>query len=50
MVAGAAQVLSAMLPDPALRRLAALLDGFAAELAASCPGATHGALPGPPLG
>jgi hypothetical protein len=27
-----------MLPDPALRRLAALLDGFAAELAASCPG------------
>ncbi|MGX1315764.1 hypothetical protein RKD24_005883 [Streptomyces calvus] len=27
-------------PDPALRRLATLLDGFAAELAASCPGAT----------
>jgi hypothetical protein len=40
VVAGSAQVLSAMLPDPALRRLAVLLDGFAAELAASCPGAT----------
>jgi hypothetical protein len=38
VVAGAAQVVSAMLPDPALRRLALLLDGFAAELAASCPG------------
>ncbi|MYQ44903.1 hypothetical protein GTW40_07470, partial [Streptomyces sp. SID4985] len=40
LVGGAAPVVSAMLPDPALRRLAALLDGFAAELAASCPGAT----------
>ncbi|MGW3246131.1 hypothetical protein [Streptomyces sp. NPDC001070] len=39
-VSGAAQVVSAMLPDPALRRLATLLDGFAAELAASCPGAS----------
>ncbi|GAA2423423.1 hypothetical protein [Streptomyces glaucus] len=39
LVGGAAPVVSAMLPDPALRRLAALLDGFAAELAASCPGA-----------
>ncbi|PYC79743.1 hypothetical protein C7C46_13750 [Streptomyces tateyamensis] len=39
LVAGAAPVVSAMLPDPALRRLAVLLDGFAAELAASCPGA-----------
>ncbi|MBQ0825702.1 hypothetical protein [Streptomyces tagetis] len=39
-VAGAAPVVSAMLSDPALRRLATLLDGFAAELAASCPGAT----------
>jgi hypothetical protein len=38
LVSGSAQVVSAMLPDPALRRLAALLDGFAAELAASCPG------------
>ncbi len=40
VVSGAAQVVSAMLPDPALRRLATFLDGFAAELAASCPGAT----------
>ncbi|MFF4761523.1 hypothetical protein [Streptomyces sp. NPDC001292] len=40
LVDGAAPVVSAMLPDPALRRLATLLDGFAAELAASCPGAT----------
>ncbi|WP_069169315.1 hypothetical protein [Streptomyces griseus] len=38
VVSGAAEVVSAMLPDPALRRLATLLDGFAAELAASCPG------------
>ncbi|TXL87986.1 hypothetical protein [Streptomyces sp. IB2014 016-6] len=38
VVAGAAPVVSAMLPDPSLRRLATLLDGFAAELAASCPG------------
>jgi hypothetical protein len=29
-----------MLPDPPLRRLATLLDGFAAELAASCPGSS----------
>jgi hypothetical protein len=40
LVAGSAQVVSAMLPEPALRRLATLLDGFAAELAASCPGAS----------
>lgn len=40
LVAGAAPVVSAMLPDPELRRRATLLDGFAAELAASCPGAT----------
>ncbi|MFE1507052.1 hypothetical protein [Streptomyces sp. NPDC058726] len=39
LVAGAAPVVSAMLPEAGLRRLAALLDGFAAELAASCPGA-----------
>lgn len=38
LVSSSAQVISAMLPDPALRRLAVLLDGFAAELAASCPG------------
>jgi hypothetical protein len=40
LVSGAAPVMSAVLPDPALRRLATLLDGFAAELAASCPGTT----------
>ncbi|MGW8487816.1 hypothetical protein [Streptomyces sp. NPDC055886] len=40
LVAGAAPVVSAMLPDPGLRRRATLLDGFAVELAASCPGAT----------
>ncbi|MGW4546140.1 hypothetical protein ACWEN4_07125 [Streptomyces violaceorubidus] len=39
LVGGAAPIVSAMLPDPALRRLATLLDGFAAELAACCPGA-----------
>ncbi|MCX4767177.1 hypothetical protein OG562_40665 [Streptomyces sp. NBC_01275] len=39
LVGSAAPIVSAMLPDPALRRLATLLDGFAAELAASCPGA-----------
>ncbi|MFJ8108125.1 hypothetical protein [Streptomyces sp. NPDC096132] len=38
LVGGAAQIVSAMLPRPELRRLATLLDGFAAELAASCPG------------
>lgn len=45
LVAGAAPVVSAMLPDPALRRPATLLDGFAAELAASCPGATLERIP-----
>jgi hypothetical protein len=40
LVSGVGQVVSAMLPEPALRRLATVLDGFAAELAASCPGAT----------
>ncbi|MFD9794951.1 hypothetical protein ACFWXK_28840 [Streptomyces sp. NPDC059070] len=39
VVSGAAQIVSAMLPDPALRRLSTLLDGFSNELAASCPGA-----------
>jgi hypothetical protein len=38
-VSGSAPVVSALLADPDLRRLATLLDGFAAELAASCPGA-----------
>ncbi|MGW1225947.1 hypothetical protein [Streptomyces sp. NPDC001478] len=37
-IAASAPVVSAMLPDPSLRRLATLLDGFAAELAASGPG------------
>lgn len=45
VVSGAAQVVSAMLPDPRLRRLATLLDGLAAELAASCPGATLERIP-----
>ncbi|WP_331767423.1 hypothetical protein [Embleya sp. NBC_00896] len=45
LVSGSAQVVFAMLPDPALRRLATLLDGFAAELAASCPGATLERIP-----
>lgn len=45
LVAGAAPVVSAMLPDPGLRRLAVLLDGFAAELAASCPGAALDRVP-----
>ncbi|MEE1740317.1 hypothetical protein PUR49_28075 [Streptomyces sp. BE147] len=45
LVSGAAPVVSAMLPDPALRRPAALLDGFAAELAASCPGAALDRIP-----
>ena len=40
VVAGSAQVVSALLQDTSLRRLAVLLDGFAAELAASCPGVT----------
>ncbi|MFI1505476.1 hypothetical protein [Streptomyces sp. NPDC020597] len=39
LAGGAAPIVSAMLPEPGLRRLATLLDGFAAELAASCPGA-----------
>jgi hypothetical protein len=45
LVFSSAQVISAMLPDPALRRLAALLDGFAAELAASCPGSALDRIP-----
>ncbi|MET9505152.1 hypothetical protein ABZY42_26120 [Streptomyces sp. NPDC006622] len=45
LVGSAAQIVSAMLPDPALRRLATLLDGFAAELAASCPGAGQDRVP-----
>ncbi|MFE2490873.1 hypothetical protein [Streptomyces mirabilis] len=45
VVSGAAQVVSAMLPDPSLRRPATLLDGFAAELAASCPGSALERIP-----
>jgi hypothetical protein len=45
VVSASAQVVSAMLPDPDLRRLATVLDGFAAELAASCPGATLERIP-----
>lgn len=45
VVSGSVQVVSAMLPDPGLRRLATLLDGFAAELAASCPGASLDRIP-----
>ena len=45
VVAGSAPVISAMLPDQALRRLATLLDGFAAELGASCPGSAAARIP-----
>lgn len=45
LAGGAAPLVSAMLPDPELRRLATLLDGFAAELAASCPGAAMERIP-----
>jgi hypothetical protein len=45
VVSGSAQVVSAMLADPALRRLATLLDGFAAELGASCPGSATERIP-----
>ncbi len=45
VVAGAAPVVSGLLADPGRRRLATLLDGFAAELAASCPGAALDRIP-----
>ncbi|MGC0417192.1 hypothetical protein [Embleya sp. AB8] len=45
LIAGSAPVVAAMLPDPALRRPATLLDGFAAELATSCPGAALDRVP-----
>jgi hypothetical protein len=45
LVSGSAQIVSAMLPDTSLRRLATLLDGLAAELAASCPGASLERIP-----
>ncbi|WP_042433732.1 hypothetical protein [Streptacidiphilus anmyonensis] len=45
LAATAAPVVSALLPSAELRRLAVLLDGFAAELAASCPGRTLEQIP-----
>jgi hypothetical protein len=45
VVSGSAPVVSALLADPGRRRLATLLDGFAAELAASCPGAAADRIP-----
>ncbi|MER6666665.1 hypothetical protein ABT256_19135 [Amycolatopsis japonica] len=45
LISGSAQVISALLAEPSLRRLAVLLDGFAAELAASCPGAALDRVP-----
>jgi len=45
LIAGAASVVSALLAEPSARRPAALLDGFAAELAASCPGAALERIP-----
>ncbi|WP_039921694.1 hypothetical protein [Amycolatopsis decaplanina] len=39
LISASAPVISALLAEPTSRRLAVLLDGFAAELAASCPGA-----------
>ncbi|MET9632741.1 hypothetical protein ABZX92_35335 [Lentzea sp. NPDC006480] len=45
LVSGAEPVISALLPEPRLRRLAVLLDGFAAELAASCPGSALERIP-----
>nr|WP_236655233.1 hypothetical protein [Streptacidiphilus carbonis] len=45
LVAGAEPVVAGMLADPALRRLASLLDGFAAELDAFCPGAGQDRFP-----
>ncbi|MFI0797742.1 hypothetical protein [Amycolatopsis lurida] len=45
LISASAQVISALLAEPSLRRLAVLLDGFAAELAASCPGAALERIP-----
>ncbi|MEV6905857.1 hypothetical protein [Amycolatopsis sp. NPDC051071] len=45
LVSASAPVISALLAEPGLRRLAVLLDGFAAELAASCPGAAMERVP-----
>ncbi|WP_207899273.1 hypothetical protein [Amycolatopsis pittospori] len=45
LISASAPVISAALAEPGLRRLAVLLDGFAAELAASCPGASLERIP-----
>jgi hypothetical protein len=45
LVAASGQVLTGLYAEPALRRLAVLLDGFAAELRASCPAGTMERLP-----
>ncbi|MBB5850191.1 hypothetical protein ACFQ05_23565 [Amycolatopsis umgeniensis] len=45
LISASAPVISALLAEPGLRRLAVLLDGFAAELAASCPGAALDRVP-----
>jgi hypothetical protein len=45
LVAACDQVVQALLAEPALRRLAVLLDGLAAELRASCPVGTMERLP-----
>lgn len=45
LVAAADQTVEALLSDPALRRLAVLLDGFTAELGASSPVATMDRIP-----
>src|SRR5262249_7895703 len=47
LVSGSGPAVAALLADPRLRRLAVLLDGFAAELRASCPGATLARVPVP---
>lgn len=45
LVSASALTVQALLAEPSLRRLAVLLDGLAAELAASCPVATMERLP-----
>ncbi|WP_020636513.1 hypothetical protein [Amycolatopsis alba] len=45
LISASAPVISALLAEPGMRRLAVLLDGFAAELAASCPGAAMERVP-----
>ncbi|WET82644.1 hypothetical protein P3102_16265 [Amycolatopsis sp. QT-25] len=45
LISASAPMISALLAEPSLRRPAVLLDGFAAELAASCPGAASERVP-----